>query len=441
MFISYSSADRKTAERICSRLEEADLACWMAPRDIAPGADWGEAILRAIEGCEVMVLVLSAQANGSQQVRREVERAVHHARAIVPFRIERVDPSGSLEYYLSTQHWLDAFDPPLERNIDRLVQTVHSLVAQTDDAGGGGQAPPRSRPWRRRRGGRLVALSAAGLLAILAALAAWLFRPDAPPPPRVELHPALGASEVPVDLHAVTVQFSEPMVRTTMEVSALPAGQLPPLAETDAIQWASPRKLEVFLGRLEPSRRYAFRLSPAGGQLRTEQGRAVGAIDVRFETVFDIDAFTRIDPDATWQEVLGKARAMRQLGYQAEAIELFAKYGDLFSRTDPTARTFSEIAQQFTRQAERLGVAGGMYIYEVVPDSPAAKAGLRAGDILVGLGPEAVTEQKELDAARRKYLPDAEVEVTYLRGDASGELSVQTTRLSNGPMGLRMMPI
>jgi predicted metalloprotease with PDZ domain len=124
-----------------------------------------------------------------------------------------------------------------------------------------------------------------------------------------------------------------------------------------------------------------------------------------------------------------------------EAIELFAKYGDLFSAEDPTARRFSEIAQQFTRQAERLGVAGGMYIYEVVPNSPAAKAGLRPGDILVGLGPEAVTEQKQLDAAGEKYLPDAEVKVTYLRADASGELSAHTTHLSNGPMGLRMMPI
>jgi hypothetical protein len=47
-------------------------------------------------------------------VRREVERAVHKQVSILPFRIENVLPSKSLEYFLSAQHWLDAFPPPRE---------------------------------------------------------------------------------------------------------------------------------------------------------------------------------------------------------------------------------------------------------------------------------------------------------------------------------------
>jgi len=58
-----------------------------------------------------MVLVLSHHANESQQIKREVERAVHHALPVIPFRIEDVMPTESLEYFISTPHWLDALTP------------------------------------------------------------------------------------------------------------------------------------------------------------------------------------------------------------------------------------------------------------------------------------------------------------------------------------------
>jgi hypothetical protein len=57
----------------------------------------------------LMLLVFSASSNDSPQVRREVERAVHKQLPIVAFRIDDVLPAKSLEYFLSAQHWLDAF--------------------------------------------------------------------------------------------------------------------------------------------------------------------------------------------------------------------------------------------------------------------------------------------------------------------------------------------
>jgi hypothetical protein len=67
--------------------------CWIAPRDIAPAADWAAEIIDAISGARTMVLVFSASSNQSPQVRREVERAVHKQVNILPFRIEDVMPS------------------------------------------------------------------------------------------------------------------------------------------------------------------------------------------------------------------------------------------------------------------------------------------------------------------------------------------------------------
>jgi|HubBroStandDraft_4_1064222.scaffolds.fasta_scaffold04154_4 hypothetical protein len=129
IFVSYSQADHGTALALVSYLEAQGIGCWVAPRDVAPAADWAAEILTAIAAARVMVLVFSASANSSPQVRREVERAVHREVAVLPVRIEDVLPSQSLEYFLSSQHWLDAFPPPMEPHFARLGTYLKTLLA------------------------------------------------------------------------------------------------------------------------------------------------------------------------------------------------------------------------------------------------------------------------------------------------------------------------
>jgi TIR domain len=63
VFISYSSQDKPIADAICATLEQNAVRCWIVPRDIRPGADWGESIVHALAGSRVFVLVLSGSAN------------------------------------------------------------------------------------------------------------------------------------------------------------------------------------------------------------------------------------------------------------------------------------------------------------------------------------------------------------------------------------------
>src|ERR1700753_3152050 len=93
---------------------------WFAPRNISPAADWAAEIIDAISSARVMVLVFSSHCNDSPQVVREVERAVHRHVPVLPFRVEHVLPTRSLEYFLSTQHWLDAFSGPKGPYYDKL---------------------------------------------------------------------------------------------------------------------------------------------------------------------------------------------------------------------------------------------------------------------------------------------------------------------------------
>ena len=129
VFVSYSQADRECAFDIVAWLEARDIGVWIAPRDVSPTADWAEDVIDAISAARIMVLVFSASTNESVQVRREVERAVHKGLIVLPFRVEDVLPIKSLEYFLSSQHWLDAFPPPREPHYQRLCAFVKAALA------------------------------------------------------------------------------------------------------------------------------------------------------------------------------------------------------------------------------------------------------------------------------------------------------------------------
>jgi hypothetical protein len=132
VFISYAHKDKPTGDAVCATLEGRGIRCWMAPRDVLPGVIYSAAIVEAIHASRVFVLVFSAEANISPHVMRELERAVTSGIAVLPLRIEDVPLSPSMEYFISTPHWLDALTPPLEKHLVQLADTVRLLLQKAD---------------------------------------------------------------------------------------------------------------------------------------------------------------------------------------------------------------------------------------------------------------------------------------------------------------------
>ena len=139
IFVSYAAADRVTAFSVVAALEGRGLRCWVAPRNVSAGSEYGEEIVEAVKACRLIVVIFSARANDSPHVRREVERAVSARRAILPFRIEDIAPTGSMEYALGNTHWLDAFTGPLDPHIAALAGTAQRMLGK--DAAGGFEEP------------------------------------------------------------------------------------------------------------------------------------------------------------------------------------------------------------------------------------------------------------------------------------------------------------
>lgn len=128
VFISYPHQDKVVADAVCARLEARNIRCWIAPRDVAPSAEWAASIVEAIKQSRLMVLIFSEHANRSKQVHREVQRAFDDEKLVVPFRIQDVTPEGTLAYYMPAVHWLEALTPPLERHVEELGERINALL-------------------------------------------------------------------------------------------------------------------------------------------------------------------------------------------------------------------------------------------------------------------------------------------------------------------------
>ena len=128
VFISYSKADKLVADAICAKLEQSGIRCWIAPRDVLAGQDWGKSIIEAINGSRVMVVVFSAASDKSPFVNAEVERAFQKRLAILPFHIDGHSPTGSMDFFLSRSQSLHAAGKPFHRVVDVLVDSVAKIL-------------------------------------------------------------------------------------------------------------------------------------------------------------------------------------------------------------------------------------------------------------------------------------------------------------------------
>ena len=213
IFVSYASPDRDVAFRIVGFLEEQGISCWVAPRDVPPGVEYGQAIINGIEQSRALVLILSDQSNESQFVRKEVERAVSKTKAVLPVRIREVTPSGSLEFFISSAQWVDAWKSPMEQHLLPLVAAIKSM-------GQPGAAPVRSTtlPPRHSRMPLFAGLAVAAVLVV--GVSAWMLasRKTQPLAPVASVQPAAPA---PV-ASSPTAQTAPPTPAPAPTASAVP---------------------------------------------------------------------------------------------------------------------------------------------------------------------------------------------------------------------------
>ena len=127
VFISYSTKDKVTADAICHTLESNKMRCWIAPRNITSGKPYAEEIMDAIDQTKIVVLVFSSNSQASQFVNNEINVAFSKSKPILSFKIDESMPKDDLEYFLKTNHWLDAYPEP-EKVFGTLVKDASRII-------------------------------------------------------------------------------------------------------------------------------------------------------------------------------------------------------------------------------------------------------------------------------------------------------------------------
>lgn len=239
VFISYATTNRAKALEICDAIEHHGVRCWISCRDVPPGQNYQEAIVRALREARAVVLVFSEAANSSDEIKKEMSLASRYHIPVMALRIEDVEPSDAFAYELSTRQWVDA--------LEGRDQAIESLVQEITHAA---PRPPARRAnvirpfaWGRRPG-KVVFAAVLALLAVAAGGAWWFLRPTGSLPHSMMIRLA-GFSILSTDLPAtmpdamrdeITAAFANDGTIGVSTASAAPPGTAPAYALSGTIR-------------------------------------------------------------------------------------------------------------------------------------------------------------------------------------------------------------
>lgn len=122
-FISYARKDSDVASAVRRALGERGHAVWIDVEGIVAGADWHERIMRAIEGCEAFVFLISPASVSSTVCQSELRQAVEAHKLIIPVTVHPVAPE-LLGSQLERQDTISIRDGDFDAGLDRLVDEL-----------------------------------------------------------------------------------------------------------------------------------------------------------------------------------------------------------------------------------------------------------------------------------------------------------------------------
>ena len=131
VFISHSSADLAISEKLYEYLESNGIKCWIDSKNVS--GLYARSIIEGIKQSQIMVLVFSGNSNESPHVENEVDNAFNERKVIIPFRIEDIEMSDVLLYYLRKSHYVDGFLDPVAAFPELKEQIISNLPEKKQD--------------------------------------------------------------------------------------------------------------------------------------------------------------------------------------------------------------------------------------------------------------------------------------------------------------------
>ena len=131
VFISYSSKEYDIAAKLRKAFTDRGLLVWMAPESIPAGSNYAVEIPKAIQSCDIVVLLLSENSQNSIWVQREIDTAVNNNKLLFPVKTDNYQLIPPFDFYLTDiQVSQETEEPEIVAN--KLCKTLGLDVEETD---------------------------------------------------------------------------------------------------------------------------------------------------------------------------------------------------------------------------------------------------------------------------------------------------------------------
>ena len=130
-FISHSSRDDETVERICNYLGENDIDVWVDHRYLESDETWNAEILKRLDTCKDGILVLSTNSLESQVCMAEWRAILGRGKKVYPLVIDEIDRS-KFPYQLDIEDFLDLredFDGTMQELLGKMQANRQTVLS------------------------------------------------------------------------------------------------------------------------------------------------------------------------------------------------------------------------------------------------------------------------------------------------------------------------
>jgi TolB-like protein/Tfp pilus assembly protein PilF len=187
VFISYAAKDRTRVLDLVERLRAAGVSVWIDQMGIEGATMWSQEIVAAIRSCKVLILAISENSAGSENVVKEVALASEGRKRILPVYIRQAEIPESMAYQLAGIQRIEFFkgreDAALQaviRALAKLGVTVHdeasAAAANTPGSASHGPSHPTGKAETKREAAVWLKVAAAVVgLAVLGMAGTFFF--------------------------------------------------------------------------------------------------------------------------------------------------------------------------------------------------------------------------------------------------------------------------
>jgi len=145
VFISYAAKDRTRVLDLVDRLRAAGVSVWIDQMGIEGATMWSQEIVAAIRSCKVLILAISENSAGSENVVKEVALASEGRKRILPVYIEQAEIPESMAYQLAGIQRIEFFEGREDAALQAVIRALAKLgVTVADDASAAAANTPGS---------------------------------------------------------------------------------------------------------------------------------------------------------------------------------------------------------------------------------------------------------------------------------------------------------